>query len=334
MATAINPINGIWLKTHFFVKDGFLHAVSYMTVAGQPKVFEVSVDLARVDKLFSAYHKALHARVAGRAIAGDYAAIIGCDCVGEDCDCIDVEGECIGEDCFDEDEVGARKKRRRRRRKIRARGVAKLAKKIATSKVLKKVRKVADKVIKRTLAVAAVVYPPVGATALVAYTAASAALKAIEKGANTSNAAGKLAVHGKKIQNRTTSKLLAKATKKGLFKKFGKGKVVKAIKKIADKTVLKKLTKKASPQLLNQASRAIELGKKNRNAIVKTIAKAKAGDLPAVKKRQIYRLVAAHQERCRKLGVDPSGDTGLKVAVKDGKVKVSGCIGCQANSML
>lgn len=333
MATAINPINGIWLKTHFYVKDGFLHAISYMTVAGQPKVFEVSVNLAQVDKLFSAYHQALHARVAGRAIAGEYNAIIGCGCVGADCDCIDVEGECVGEDCFDQDEVGARRKRRHRR-KIRARGIAKLAKKIATSKVLKKVRKIADKVIKGTLAVAAVVYPPVGATALVAYTAASAALKAIEKGANTSNAAGKLAVHGKKIQNRTTSKLLANATKKGLFKKFGKGKVVKAIKRVADKTVLKKLTKKASPQLLKQASNVIALGKKNRNAIVKTIAKAKAGDLPAVKKRQIYRLVAAHQERCRRLGVDPSGDSGLVVAVKDGKVKVSGCIGCQANSML
>ena len=313
MNQAVHP-RGIWLKTHFEIKGGRLHATTYLTAAGNPCILKASVDLRQVAALVSAYHKnQLH----GGAISG----CIGGDCAEDDED-FDVSG-CVG---CSEVEIGKRKRRRRR-------GILRVAKLKVLNQVQKKVRKALSKVIKPMLTVAAVVYPPVGIPARLAYEGAERGLRAITKGTNYASAAGKLIAHGKKVKARTVSKLAARAVTKGLFKKHGKPKVMATIQKVAKKAVQKKLSKtKASQHLRQQAADVILDGRKRREVLRKTIEHARAGSLKDQKKQAIYRLVAAHHRRLRALGMytDQSGVSGLLIKAQ-GSPTISGdCIGCTA----
>lgn len=294
--------NGVWMKTHLYVENGSLHAKTFLSVSGSPQILHVEVPIAKIASLVERYHRSLH----GGKISG---------CIGGDC-----VGGCVG--CDENDvEVGRRHKRRK---------ILRLAKLSVIRKTMRKVKRVMSKIVKPLVTAAAIVYPPVGLPALAAYKSADAALRGIEKGSNAVNSASKLIEHGKKVKNRTVSKLIAKATGKGLFKKHGKSKVLNAIKRLAKKAVAKKLSKtRVSPAVRQRAASMILSSRKQREAIKRTIAKARQGSFVDQKKQAIYRIVAAHHARLRKLGVayDTSGDTGLGVHVS-GVPTIGGCIGC------
>lgn len=315
---ALHP-RGVWLKTHLYLEGGHLHAKTFLAAAGNPRIIEVSVPLKQIAAAVARYHaEELHHGSVSGCVSGD------CGCVGGDCSEDDSDFDVSG--CVGCAEVGKKKHRRRR-------GILRLAKLRVMKKTMVKVKKALGRVVKPLLHAAAIVYPPVGAPALLAYEAVDKRLRQVERGANMANAAGSLIEHGKRVKGRVTSKLLAKAQRKGLFEKHGKVKVFNSIERLAKKAVVKKLSKtKASRTVRQEAADLIMAGRKGREELRKTLERAASGSIPDVKKKAIYRLVAAHHRRLRKLGlgVDSSGKTALTVSAKGHATVQGGCIGCAA----
>ncbi len=324
MATALRPTvqrsakpvtpDGLWLKTHLRMEGEFLHGTTYLSVAGHPEIINVKVSLREIDRMARKYHAALHSkgsdtpkadRLARRELVS---GCVGCEAIGY----IDTIGECVGCDETDQAiEIGRRKRKHRK-------GIFRIAKLKVIAKTFNKIRKVMNKIVKPLLMVAAVVYPPVGAPALAAFTTTNLILDKIEKGANAANAAGKFVKHGLKLKGKLSAKLMAKAVTKGLVEKHGKVKVLKSIGRIVQKQVKSKLSKKGIGKFLKkQAVNAILGGRQNRELLKGVIKGAKSGIPKDAKKAHIFRLVAAHKRRLRRLGlgIDQTGNTGLGIKV-------------------
>lgn len=309
--------HAVWLKTIFEFRGNKLYAHGFLSTHGNSEVFTVQVDLLPLAAFVARYHNRLHGKVSG--------------CIG--CTHEEVVSGCIG--CA---EVGAGKKKLK---------LGKALKSIAKAKAIKAIAKAGKAIIKSKVtgalvAVAATVYPPVGAPALAAYTAANVAINAVEKAQDIKRRAlkvpaiKKLDGYAKKVARSTAAKLLVKAKHKGLIEKHGKAKVLGAIaslsKKIAGRKVGKVLAK--APAIKRGIVKAVQLKKALRNpktaaALTRLKAKgnvttnrvraivdrAKAGDVKAKKAASILSTVAEHRARMEKRapGVSLEGVTGLMV---------------------
>lgn len=72
-AETLTDSAGIWLKTRMYRKGHMLHAVTYVVAAGQPRVFELSLDLrpiARAAMRLHAEHEKRLAAVSGEPLIG------------------------------------------------------------------------------------------------------------------------------------------------------------------------------------------------------------------------------------------------------------------------
>lgn len=165
------PAAGVWVKTRFWQEGAWLKATVYSVAAGEPKVFELAVDLRPIAKAMLELHRKAHERASARA---------------------SVRGTRVGWS------LGSMWKKAKS-----------AAKAIGRSKLVKGVVKVTKSVVKSKfvgglLAVASVV--PItaafAAPALGAYAAAHAAVKAVDKGkkavAVATKAAGTIA-QGKQL---------------------------------------------------------------------------------------------------------------------------------------
>lgn len=154
--------NGFWIRTHFYRDGDMLRARSFMVAAGEPMVFDIGIDIRKIEKAIRNYHKKLEDdlhRNDGKV------AVSGCS------DCPDVV-------------VGSLFS-----------SIGKIVKKVAKSKLVKGVASVAKSVVKNKITGAAVsalavAFPPVGVPAAAGFAAANAAVAAIDRG----NAVRKAAV--------------------------------------------------------------------------------------------------------------------------------------------
>jgi len=143
--------NGVWIKTHVYRDGSWLKADVHLVTMGEPTVFTVGVDMAKVVRALKAYHdRYLHSSEAAQ-ISG----CIGCD---SDYDIGGIFGK-----------------------------ITKAAKKVTKNKLVKQIAATTKKVVKSKItggvvSALAVVYPPVGVPAAAAYAAANLALSHIERG--------------------------------------------------------------------------------------------------------------------------------------------------------
>jgi hypothetical protein len=166
------PSTGIWVKTRFWQEGPWLKATVYSVAAGEPKVFELAVDLRPIAKAMLELHTKAHAKASLRH-NGRTAPKVGWS-LGKMWKKAKSAAKAIG------------------RSKL-VKGVVKVTKSIAKSKIVGGI-----------LAVASVVpiTAPFAAPALGAYAAAHAAVKAVDKGRKAvsvaTRAAGTVA-QGKKL---------------------------------------------------------------------------------------------------------------------------------------
>lgn len=160
---------GVWLKTRIVQRGHFLVAITRVVAAGQPRVFEMRVDLRPLVKVAAAIHRKLHAQQA---------------------DLVSGLPPEIGAGFF----------------KKLVRRVKKTAKRIGKSKLLRRVGKLGKSVVrvsksviksKITGAIGGIltVFPPTaaaGAALTAGYVAANAAVRAIEKGAKVAKTAASI----------------------------------------------------------------------------------------------------------------------------------------------
>ena len=76
--------NGVWIKTHVYREGNFLKADVHLVTMGEPTVFTVGVDMARLARAVKAYHDR-HLTISGSE-AYELGDCVGCDCIGSDCD--------------------------------------------------------------------------------------------------------------------------------------------------------------------------------------------------------------------------------------------------------
>lgn len=55
---------GVWVKTHFREEGHYLVATTFLVAAGSPSVFELRIDMRPLEKVATAVHQALHAKMA------------------------------------------------------------------------------------------------------------------------------------------------------------------------------------------------------------------------------------------------------------------------------
>lgn len=235
--------NGVWIKTHVYRENNWLKADVHMVTMGEPTVFTVGVDMAKIVRAVKAYHALqLHADN-GSVVSGEDDEISGC--VGCELDTDDIGDDQSGQYGligYDDDDIGSLfgkvvkavkhpKKTIKKAGKIAVRAVtkprasikslAKTVKSVAKSKLVKQIASTAKKVIKSKvtagiISTMAVVYPPVGIPAAAAYAAANMALAAVERGNAIRKSAVGMLQQAKKTGIKpfisdTTKKLLATA---------------------------------------------------------------------------------------------------------------------------
>lgn len=152
-------VNEVWLKTYIRQEGNFLVATTHMAVAGEPVMFEVKLNLAKLEQALLNYHRRLHANTE----AGQISGCVGCD--------IEIGG------------LGS--------------WIKKAAKKTGISKIAKTIGKTANGIVRSKItggiiAAAAVVFPPVGVPAAGAYAAANTALMLMDKANAVRKTASKL----------------------------------------------------------------------------------------------------------------------------------------------
>lgn len=264
-APAAEPAStrGIWVKTHLWREGPRLRAKAYIVAGGQVEVLDASVDLRPIAQRIALYHEALHK--SGHTDVG------GCLRIGGEC-----IGGCVGNDCIGWDPLKA---------------IGRAATKLGKSKLLKGISRGVKSVIKSkvvgSLAVgASVVFPPVGAPALAAYTAANATLAAYENGKRVKDGvkrAGRALVTGKK-----TRAALAKAKVSTSFRINVQAKI-RAMPPAARQRL------KAS---LKQRLKAFKQGVKVKHALTQPATRAKIRTV-LTKQRQAAQIVARVAETAR-----------------------------------
>lgn len=279
----------VWLKTHITQEGDTLTAKTFMVAAGNPHVFTVSINLAKVEAYLASYHKRLE----------DELHAAGEDCVG--CGpALRISG------------LGS---------------LSKLAKKVGRSKLLKSVNKTAKKAVRSkavgaTLTVSAAVYPPVGAPALGAYVAANQALDAIER-ANAVKGHAKAAVKTLKGGAKVRVKLTRKSRGSSRFlSASAKARLKAALRKKAAAKKTVRVIRARAPEV----KAVLERGAKAKAVLAKIAETARyspnrSKQLEAQKTARVIALVAA--ERAKRAAITRSmgsakqaGETGLVVTSK------------------
>lgn len=254
---------GFWLKTHFYREGNLLHVVAYSCIAGNPEVFNFSVDIrpiiAAVVKGHNALHKNASLKVSGEDV---HQVLMGCDPV-------------IG-GFFDDIAAPF---------KSVAASAASIVNKVGKSKLVSQVGNAVKDVVKSKvtggiLATAAIVFPPVGAPAVAAYVAANASLMAIDQ-------AKSVVATAKKIVDKATPANIKNALK-GELNKWAGATIQKAV---SEHVTL--------PKGLGPLAQAVKLAKDKAETAKKVLGviaqKAKAGDVEAQKAARIVNL--AHNAR-------------------------------------
>lgn len=268
---------GLWAKTHFFEKGGYLHSRTYLVAAGEPMVLEFRVDLKPLEKAAARIHQRLHERaalargmdptVAGFSFSKAWKAVKG------------------------------------------------TAKKIGKSKLIKAVGKGIKSVAKSKLvggivSVAAVAVPGVGVAALAAYGAANAAIKAVDEGKKLVQTANKaktvISKAGSMAGKLTAAKVAAPAKLAAANAQVKASALARA--KLAAQTAVKKAASAPNPALAAAAKAKAAAQAKATLAAAQAKAKAQttatATQLAAAQKK-VAPVVAAAKSIEQKLS-DPA----------------------------
>lgn len=327
--------NGVWIKTHVYREGNFLKADVHLVTMGEPTVFTVGVDMARLARAVKAYHDR-HLTISGSE-AYELGDCVGCDCIGSDCD--DNIGSLFGNVVKAVKNPKATIKRAGSmvtHPKATVQSLAKTVQAVAKSKLVKQIADTSKKVIKSKVTAGivstmAVVYPPVGIPAAAAYAAANVALAAIERGQAIKKTAVSMLQQAKRsgVTPRigdSTKALLAKAVTQEKKAKAKVGAIIQTAKFSADPQKKLDATKMV---------KVLELVANNRAAVraIPTAAKKAAG------KNRVRGLVVNERGGIvyGLFDENPLG-RGAALLYRPGKsipgsfTKIGGCIGCSMGS--
>jgi len=331
--------NGVWIKTRVYRDGNFLKADVHLVTMGEPTVFTVGVDMARIARAVKAYHdQYLHPVVSGESYElGESDDCVGCDCIGADCD--DLDDSDIGS-LFGNVVKAVKSPKKTLKKAAKAvthpkatvKSMAKTVKSVAKSKLVKQIAETSKKVIKSKVTAGivstmAVVYPPVGVPAAAAYAAANVALSYIERG---------------QAIKKTAVSMLQSARKSGV-----KPVIADATKKLLAEAVTKEKEAKAKVNAIIQTAKYSSDPQKKLDAtkMVKVL-EVVANNRAAVRAIPTAAKKAAGKNRVRGLVVNERGGIvyglfdenplgrGAALLYRPGKsipgsfTKIGGCIGC------